>query len=118
MMQDSTFRFQTSISLEGYQKKSDATACLSKAGADAIGMNKMAFYPRSVTVDEFLQYATTGHAFCNIFAFDVNQKYWVTTSTGKHFQSYPVYRNGPNKGAMKLSFKSDQFFYGSQARGR
>ena len=115
MMQDSTFRFQTSISLEGYQKKSDATACLSKAGADAIGMNKMAFYPRSVTVDEFLQYATTGHAFCNIFAFDVNQKYWVTTSTGKHYESYPVYRNGPNKGAMKLSFKSDQFFYGSQA---
>lgn len=115
MMQDSTFRFQTSISLEGYQKKSDATACLSKAGADAIGMNKMAFYPRSVTVDEFLQYATTGHAFCNIFAFDPNLKYWVTTSTGKHFQSYPVYRNGPNKGAMKLSFKSDQFFYGSQA---
>lgn len=115
MIKDSTFRFHTSISQEGYQNKTDATACLSKLGADAIGMNKMAFYRMSVTVDEFLQYATTGHAFCNIFAFDVNQKYWVTTSSGKHYQSYPVYKYGPNKGAMKLSFKSDQFFYGSQA---
>lgn len=115
MIKNSTFRFQTNISLESYQKKTDATACLSKAGAAAVGMNKMAFYRMSVTVDEFLQYATTGHAFCNIFSFDPDQKYWVTTSTGKHYQSYPVYRNGPNKGAMKLSFKSDQFFYGSQA---
>lgn len=115
MIKISNFRFQTNISLESYEKKSDATACLSKAGAAAVGMNKMAFYQMPVTVDEFLQYATTGHAFCNIFAFDVNQKYWVTTSSGKHYLSYPVYRNGPNKGAMKLSFKSDQFFYGSQA---
>ena len=55
MIKDSTFRFHTSISQEGYQNKTDATACLSKLGADAIGMNKMAFYRLSVTVDEFLQ---------------------------------------------------------------
>ena len=115
MITDPNFSFHTYVSVEGYTCKTDATACLSKAGAAAIGKNKMAFLPRYITVDQFLQYATTGHAFCNIFAFDPNQKYWVTTSTGKHFQSYPVYRNGPNKGAMKLSFKSDQFLHGAQA---
>ena len=115
MITDPNFSFHTCISVEGYTCKTDATACLSKAGADAVGMNKMAFKPHKVTVDEFLQYATSGHAFSNIFAFDPNQKYWVTTSSGKHYESYPVYRVGPNKGAMKLSFKSDQFLYGAQA---
>ena len=98
MIQDSNFSFHTYVSVEGYTCKTDATACLSKAGADAVGKNKMAFQPKTVTVDQFLQYATSGHAFSNIFAFDPNQKYWVTTSSGKHYESYPVYRVGPNKG--------------------
>ena len=114
MIKYPNYRFRTCISVDGYEKKTDATACLSKAGAAAVGKEKMAFRLHTVTIDEFLQYATTGHAFCNLFQFDCDQKYWVTTSTGKHFQTYPVYKTGRRSGAMKLNFKSDEFFYGAQ----
>lgn len=102
------FTFRTNVSLDYYEKKSDATACLSREGANAIGKNKMAFTEVSITVPQFLELATSGHAFCNLYDYDPNQKYWVEISDGKMTQTYPVYKNGPNKGAMKLSTKSDQ----------
>lgn len=108
------FRFQTNVSTDTYQSKQEATACLSRAGAKAVGKEKMAFMERSVSTTEFLCLATSGHAFCNLYDFDPNKQYWIETSTGQHYQSYPVYKNGQNKGAMKLTFKADQFFKGSQ----
>ena len=104
------FSFTTNISVEAYSTKKEATACLSREGAKAVGKNKIAFREHKVTVPQFLEYATTGHAFCNLFNYNPNQKYWIETSTGQHFLSYPVYKNGENKGAMKVSFKSDIFF--------
>lgn len=62
----------------------------------------------------FLEYATSGYAFCNLFEYDPDQRYWIETPDGKKMQAYPVYKNGPNKGAMKLTTKSDQFFKGAQ----
>lgn len=114
MMIFNNFSFTTNISVEAYSSKKEATACLSREGAKAVGKNKMAFREHTVTVPEFLEYATTGHAFCNLFNFNPDQKYWMETSTGQHFLSYPVYKKGANNGAMKLSFKSDIFFKGSQ----
>lgn len=108
------FKIRINISRDYYEKKSDAIACLSREGAKAIGKEKMAFDEHNVTVSEFLNYALTGHTFCNLFSYDPNQQYWIQTSTGK-YQSYPIYRNGSNVGGMKLSFKSDDFFIGSQA---
>ena len=108
------FKFRINISRDYYEKKSDAIACLSREGAKSIGKEKMAFDEHNVTVSEFLNYALTGHTFCNLFSFDPNQQYWIQTSTGK-YKSYPVYKNGHNVGGMKLSFKSDDFFSGSQA---
>ncbi len=108
------FKFRTNVSVETYKDKKEATACLSAAGANAVGKSKMAFKEQSVSVAGFLGLATSGHAFCNLFDFDPNTEYWVSTSSGQHYLSYPVYRKGENKGAMKLSFKSDQFFKGSQ----
>jgi len=114
MLTDDNFRFRTNVSLDYYEKKTDAIACLSREGANAIGKSKMAFREVSLTVPQFLEFATTGHAFCNLYDYDPNQKYWVESSDGKMSQVYPVYKNGPNKGAMKLSTKSDQFFKGAQ----
>lgn len=107
--------FRVNVSLEGYEKKTDATACLSREGSKAIGRNKMAFKEQSLTVAEFLAYATKGHTFCNLFSFDPNRKYWVKVKdSDKSYQCYPVYKNGPNKGAMKIIFKNDYFFEGAQ----
>ena len=108
------FVFRVNVSNDSYMTKSEASACLSRAGAEAVGKVKMAFRETSLTVDQFLQQALFGHSFCNLFDYDPNQKYWIETSAGKRYQSYPVYRQGQNKGCMKLNFKSDRFFRGSQ----
>lgn len=113
MITDINYRFKTNISTDSYEKKSDATACLSKAGAKAIGKSKMAFREQNVSVTEFLGYATTGHSFCGLFEFDPNKKY-LRKVYDKWQSCYPVYHNGANKGCMKLSFKSDEYFKGTQ----
>lgn len=113
MFEDKEFRFITNVSREGYKLKTDATACLSKAGSEAIGMNKMAFHERSVSLQEFLSLATSGHAFCNLFQYDENEKYWVETKAGKKYCDYPVYRRGANKGCMKIQMKADKYFRGT-----
>ena len=108
------FVFSVNVSRDNYANKGEASACLSLAGAKAVGKVKMAFSETCLTVDQFLQRALSGHAFCNLFDYDPNKKYWIETSNGKHYQSYPVYRQGLNKGCMKLNFKSDRFFRGAQ----
>lgn len=114
MYTDKNFVFSVNVSRDNYANKGEASACLSLAGAKAVGKVKMAFSETCLTVDQFLQRALTGHAFCNLFDYDPNKKYWIETSTGKHYQSYPIYRQGMNKGCMKLNFKSDRFFRGAQ----
>ena len=108
------FKFRVNVSNDYYVKKTDASACLSKDGAKSIGKVKMAFREQDVTVDEFLQYALNGYAFCNLFHFDTNQKYWFETGNGQRYQTTPLYKNGKNKGCMRIEFKSDRFFIGAQ----
>jgi len=112
MKKELDFKFRTSISREGYQDKDTAKMCLSSVTAKKVGRKKMAFKEQEVTVDEFLDYAINGYAFCNLFRFQ-DKKYWI--KSGKFHQlTYPTYKTGDNKGYFKLSFKSDEFFYGSQ----
>ena len=52
---DSNFVFRVNVSNDSYMTKSEASACLSRAGAEAVGKVKMAFREKSLTVDQFLQ---------------------------------------------------------------
>ena len=110
----SNFKFRVNVSNDYYVKKTDASACLSLAGAKAIKKVKMAFREQDVTVDEFLTYALNGYAFCNLFDFDPDQSYWFETGDGHRYQTTPLYKDGTNKGCMRLVFKSDRFFSGAQ----
>lgn len=114
MLEIKDFRFQTNVSYEGYQCKSDASACLSTPGAKAIGRETMSFIQMNVTTSEFLDYATNGHAFCNLFHFDANKKYPFQKSDGQWYYTYPTHHRGNHKDAMKLCMKSDKFFMGAQ----
>lgn len=114
MFQNLSFRFRTNISIDAYQSKTDAIACLSKKGAVAIGKEKMAFKEQNVNTKEFIYYATNGHAFCNLFEYAPNEEYWFQTSQGTWHKSFPEYKKGANKGGMKLCMKADKFFKGSQ----
>ena len=75
MRTDLDFTFRTSISREGYQDKDTAKMCLSSLTAKKVGKEKMAFKEQVVSIDEFLDYAIHGYAFCNLFKFDENKKY-------------------------------------------
>ena len=108
------FRFQTNVSLDSYQSKTEAIACLSSKGAAAIGKNKMAFKIQSVTVEQFLLLAINGHAFCNLFQYDTTKQYWVQSKEGKWYKEFPEYQKGANKGGMKLCMKRDEYFVGAQ----
>ena len=114
MFESKEFRFRTNVSVGTYESKAEAVACLSREGAKAVGKSKMAFKEALVTTDEFLQLATQGHAFCNLFQFDPQKEYWFEAKSGKRYKQRPLYSRGENKGAMKLCFKSDEFFMGSQ----
>ena len=114
MFKSDYFQFQTNISLDTYQSKTDAIACLSSKGAAAIGKNKMAFKVKSVTVEQFLSLAINGHTFCNLFQYDPTKRYWIQSKEGKWYQEYPEYQKGANKGGMKLCMKRDEYFAGSQ----
>lgn len=108
------FKFQTNVSCEGYQCKSDASACLSTPGAKAIGKETMAFVRMRVNISEFLGYATSGHAFCNLFNYDPMKKYPFQKSDGTWYYTYPTHHRGEHKGAMKVCMKSDKYFEGAQ----
>lgn len=114
MKKDLEFKFRTSISREGYEDKNTAKMCLSSLTAKKVGRVKMAFKEQTVTVDEFLNYAISGYAFCNLFEFNENKKYLIQSDKLHKTLTYSVYKKGLNKGYFKLSFKSDEFFYGSQ----
>lgn len=113
MRKDLNYKFKVSISREGYEDKQTVKMCLSQVTAKKIGRAKLAFKEQEVTPDEFLSYAVKGYAFCNLFRFDENKKYWIKSGE-RYSRVSPVYKRGANKGYFKLNFKADEFFYGSQ----
>lgn len=108
------FKFTLNVTRESYENKQDALACLSTAGAKAINRNKMAFEEREITVDEFLNLAVSGYAFCNRYEFNPDKKYWIENKKHQKYLMFPIYKRGANKGAMKVCFKRDDFFKSAQ----
>ena len=115
MIKYKDFRFAINVSVDSYNNKQEASACLTLAGAKAVNREAMAFRENNVNAEEFLWLALSGHTFCHLFKYDPDKKYWFQDKkTGQYFQTYPEHHRGNNCGAMKICMKSDQFFYGSQ----
>ena len=111
------FTFTLNVSSEGYEKKTDAIACLSSKGAEAIGRKKMCFFEEIVSVDEFLDLAQSGHSFCALYRFEEGKKYWYSNKKGQKYCGYPYYQRDSKtatKGGLKIDFKRDEYFSGSQ----
>ena len=111
------FTFTLNVSSEGYEKKTDAIACLSSKGAEAIGRKKMCFFEETVSVDEFLDLAQSGHSFCALYRFEEGKKYWYSNKKGQKYCGYPYYQRDSKtatKGGLKIDFKRDEYFSGSQ----
>lgn len=99
MITNTNYTFRVNISLDGYARKSDSTACLSRAGAKAIGKEKMAFVEQSITVDDFLFYASSGHSFANLFSFNPNKEYWLENN-GAHYKSLSCLQKRMSSGSL------------------
>ena len=104
------FKFTISVSREFYETKEAAKLSLSKSTASKVGKEKMSFTEKTVTALEMMDYATSGYAFTARYNVNPDVKYCLTDKTGKKTYSYPTYKNGKNKGGMKLTFKRDEFF--------
>lgn len=120
------YKFSVSISREGYNSKEEVTACLTRGGAKGLGKEPMAFKEHTITIDEFADYAITGHSFCNLFNVE-NKKYAPETTSdkvkivykddngneNKKGGQYLIYQSGKNKGYFKMSAKRNDLFKGS-----
>lgn len=116
MIKNDFFTFQTNVSLDNYRNKDEVAACVaSLEKARAYGKEKLAFHEMTVSVQKFLELATHGYAFCNLFDYDPNTRIKVKNKNGTGWkQVSPVYQTGKNKGGMKLFVKSDKYFKGAQ----
>ena len=76
-------------------------------------MCKMAFDRETVTLPRFVKLATSGYAFCNLFRYDRDRLYRMKSGAFWN-RCKAEYQRGRNKGAMKMQFKSRDYYEGSQ----
>ena len=116
MIKNDFFTFLTNVSLDNYRSKDEVAACVaSLEKARAYGKEKLAFHEMTVSVRKFLELATNGYAFCNLFDYGSKTRIKVKNKNGTGWKKVsPVYRTGRNKGCMKLFVKSDKYFKGAQ----
>lgn len=112
----SNFKFQIQVSHYNYKNKQEATASLSAKTAKLNNVGRMCFKKEELTINEFLEKATSGYAFSYLFNYNPDKKYLIQTNKKYGYKSfaYPEYKRGCNKGFMKINFKRDEFFEGTQ----
>ena len=110
------FKFLIQVSHYNYQNKQEATSSLSAKTAKLNNVGRMCFKKEELTINEFLEKATTGYAFSYLFSYNPDKKYLIQTNKKYGYKSfaYPEYKRGVNKGYMKINFKRDEFFEGTQ----
>ena len=110
------FKFNIQISKYNYTNKQEATAALSAKTAKLNNVGRMCFKREELTIEEFLEKATNGYAFSYLFNYNPDKKYLIQTNKkyGYKTLAYPEYKRGINKGYMKINFKRDEFFAGTQ----
>ena len=122
MFINKTFVFEVMHSRFGYETKEQAKIALNQRGVKEYNKTvkdpkekicKMAFDREKVSLTRFAFFATSGYTFCHLFRYDRESKYWMN-SGGYRNREWAEYRRGANKGAMKMQFKSGNYYEGSQ----
>lgn len=111
------YKFQLSVSREGYRDKNEATKCLTSYSAKQINKSPMAFKEQSLTADDLLLLANNGHSFCYLYNLSPDDKYLTETKINNITypkKQYAFYQRGENKGYFKLKFKTLNHFIGTQ----
>ena len=109
------YKLAINISKYNYSSKEESNYSLSNKTSKFYNVGRMCFSTNEISIDEFIDLATDGYAFCNLFNLE-DRKYLIKTSSRFGYKSlvYPFYKRGVNKGYMKLNFKRQEFYKGQQ----
>lgn len=88
MSKNMTFRI--SVSVEGYEKKDDAQQCVSNGEAVREKRKEVTkFKEMELSVNDFVELATTGHTFCGLFKHKKGN-FTARTKSGKNYKGSQV----------------------------
>ena len=104
MINNREFKFNISISREGYKDKNEATKCLTQTSAKTIKKEVIAFKEEQVTVDELIDKAVNGYAFCYLYNIEPDKKYFKKTIARLKFFAHSLYIKEVR---IKVTSKSD-----------
>ena len=104
------FLFNVNVSVDSYASKKDAVesiATLELAKKNG-HKKKMSFLERTVSIDDFERYITSGYSYCGgLFRFPQDYTETFTTKDGGKYESSPYYKDDSS---LKAQFKADRNF--------
>lgn len=112
MIINPNYTFTLTTSLDGYSGKKESTECLRNSTASKWGKKQMAFVETTLTTDEFMNLALTGHSFSGLY--DLSPGIVYKDEYGHKIKAFYTQKNDYRKGAMKIQFKKNEYFKSSQ----
>ena len=104
------FLFNVNVSVDSYDSKKDAVesiATLELARKNG-HKKKMSFLERTVSIDDFERYITSGYSYCGgLFRFPNDYTETFTTKDGGKYETTPYYKDDSS---LKAQFKADRNF--------
>lgn len=112
MIINSNYSFTITVSVDGYSSKEESIKCLRTSTASDYGKKQMAFVETSMTTDQFVSLALSGHSFSGLYNLQPGQLY--KDEYGHEIKAFYSQKNDYRNGAMKIQFKRNEYFKSSQ----
>lgn len=112
MIINSNYTFTLTTSVDGYSGKEESIDCLRNSTASKWGKKQMAFVETTLTTDEFISLALSGHSFSGLYDLSPGQLY--KDEYGHEIKAFYNQKKDYRKGAMKIQFKKNEYFKSSQ----
>lgn len=112
MIINPNYTFTLTTSVDGYSGKKESTECLRTSSAKSWGKKQMAFVETTLTTNEFMSLALSGHSFSGLYDVSYGQVY--KDEYGHDIKAFYTQKNDYRCGAMKIQFKKNEYFKSSQ----
>lgn len=112
MIINSNYSFTLTTSVDGYSSKEESIDCLRNSTASKWGKKQMAFYETTLTTDDFISLALSGHSFSGLY--DLSPYELYKDEYGHEIKAFYNQKKDYRKGAMKIQFKKNEYFKSSQ----
>ena len=112
MIINSNYSFTLTTSVDGYSGKEESIDCLKNSTASKWGKKQMAFVETTLTTDDFISLAQSGHSFSGLYDLTPGQLY--EDEYGHKIKAFYSQKKDYRNGAMKIQFKKKEYFKSSQ----